>query len=189
MDQIIADLQTLSITLKNARIPYMNRVAILGTWKTIPDDITEDVGQYVRQVVQRGDRIYTGGSPGAEHKAIIEALKWDDLAENIEIILPCPLSVYKSHLLKSALGHVINKGEADGLIKLLYSLQIRNRNCLKFMKASLVDNQSLTARNLAISDYVDEMIAFQINDSADMEICSLRARKREIPLKLLQYYR
>lgn len=167
----------------------MNRVAILGTWKTIQDDIAEDVSQYVRQVVQRGDRLYTGGSPGAEHAALAEALKWDDRAENIEIILPCPLDAYKSHLLKSALSHVISKDEADGLVKLLYALQIKNRKCFKFMKTPLATQEALTARNLAIADYVDEMIAFQINDSTDMEVCALRARKREIPLKLLQYYR
>ncbi|QQG37193.1 MAG: hypothetical protein HYS17_05375 [Micavibrio aeruginosavorus] len=167
----------------------MSRVAILGTWKTIQDDIAEDVGRYTRQVIQRGDRLYTGASPGAEHAAIAEALKWDNRAENIEVILPCPLEAYKSHILKSALNYVISKDEADRLVKLLYNLQIKNRRSLRFMKAPAVDQESLMARNLAVTDYVDEIIAFQINDSADMEICALRARKREIRVKLLQYYR
>jgi|JI10StandDraft_1071094.scaffolds.fasta_scaffold47476_3 hypothetical protein len=167
----------------------MKRVAILGTWKSIQSDIAEDVAQFTRQVVQRGDKIMTGGGPGVEYIVIQEALKWDTLAENLEVILPVPLENYKSHVMKSAVRNVIAKTESDDLIRLLQGLRLKNRTTLKAMKLKEFSNDGLISRNQAVVDIADELIAFQINDSSDIEAGIERARKREIPARIMHYYR
>lgn len=167
----------------------MKRVAILGTWKSIQTDIADDVSQFTRQVIQRGDRIMTGGSPGVEFIVIQETLKWDSLAEKLEVVLPAPLDIYKSHIMKSAVRNVITKEESDDLIRQLQGLRLKNKTTLKAMKTKEFSNDALMARNQAVADIVDEMIVFQINDSSDVEAGIERARKREIPLRIMHYYR
>lgn len=167
----------------------MKRVAILGTWKSIQTDIADDVSQFTRQVIQRGDRIMTGGSPGVEFIVIQETLKWDSLAEKLEVVLPAPLDIYKSHIMKSAVRNVITKEESDDLIRQLQGLRLKNKTTLKAMKTKEFSNDALMARNQAVADIVDEMIVFQINDSSDVEAGIERARKREIPIRIMHYYR
>ena len=167
----------------------MKRVAILGTWKSIQTDIADDVSQFTRQVIQRGDRIMTGGSPGVEFIVIQETLKWDSLAEKLEVVLPAPLDIYKSHIMKSAVRNVITKEESDDLIRQLQGLRLKNKTTLKAMKTKEFSNDALMARNQAVADIVNEMIVFQINDSSDVEAGIERARKREIPLRIMHYYR
>lgn len=167
----------------------MKRVAILGTWKSIQTDITDDVIPFVRQIIQRGDKIMTGGGPGIEYMAAMESLRKDMLAENLEIVLPVPFEIYKSHLLKSAVRNVISKDEADKIIMQLQNLRLNSKTALKAMKLKEFNNDTLRARNAAIADVADEILIFQINDSADMDPAIERARKREIPLRIMHYYR
>lgn len=131
----------------------------------------------------------TGGSPGVEFIVIQETLKWDSLAEKLEVVLPAPLDIYKSHIMKSAVRNVITKEESDDLIRQLQGLRLKNKTTLKAMKTKEFSNDALMARNQAVADIVDEMIVFQINDSSDVEAGIERARKREIPLRIMHYYR
>ena len=131
----------------------------------------------------------TGGSPGVEFIVIQETLKWDSLAEKLEVVLPAPLDIYKSHIMKSAVRNVITKEESDDLIRQLQGLRLKNKTTLKAMKTKEFSNDALMARNQAVADIVDEMIVFQINDSSDVEAGIERARKREIPIRIMHYYR
>lgn len=131
----------------------------------------------------------TGGSPGVEFIVIQETLKWDSLAEKLEVVLPAPLDIYKSHIMKSAVRNVITKEESDDLIRQLQGLRLKNKTTLKAMKTKEFSNDALMARNQAVADIVNEMIVFQINDSSDVEAGIERARKREIPLRIMHYYR
>ena len=167
----------------------MKRVAILGTWKSIKMDIADDVGQFARQIIQRGDKIMTGGSPGVDFVVAEEALKWDTMAENLEIVLPAPFEIYKSHILKSAVRNVITKDECDALIRQLQSIRIKSKTALKAMQVKEFNNDALLVRNKAIAATVDELIVFQINDSVDVEAAIIQARKREIPVRIMHYYR
>jgi len=168
---------------------FMKRVAILGTWKSIKLDIAEDVGLFTRQIIKRGDKIMTGGSPGVDFLVAEESLKWDSAAHNLEIVLPAPFDIYKSHILKSAVRNVITKEEADALVRQLQELRIKSKTALKAMKAKEFDNDALMVRNAAIANSVDELIIFQINDSSDVEAAIKQARKREIPVRIMHYYR
>lgn len=167
----------------------MKRVAILGTWKSVQIDIVDDVEQFVRPIIKRGDSIMTGGGPGVEYAVAQEVLKWDSRGEQLEIVLPVPLELYKSHVLKSAVRNVITKEESDDLIRQLQGLRLKNKTTLKAMKTKEFSNDGLIARNQAVADIVDEMIIFQINDSSDVEAAIERARKRDIPVRIMHYYR
>lgn len=167
----------------------MKRVAILGTWKSIKMDIADDVEPLTRQVIQRGDRIITGGSPGVEYVVASESLKWDPKAEKLEIVMPMGFDLYKSHLLKSAVRHVIDKEEADNIIEQLRQLRIVSNTVVKAMKSTEFSPKALADRNIAIANVADELIAFQINDSTDVEAAIKHARKREIPVRIMHYYR
>lgn len=167
----------------------MKRVAILGSWKSIQTDIADDVVQFTRQIIQRGDKIMTGGSPGVDYFVAEESLKWDLQAQKIEIVLPAPLEIYKSHILKSAVRNVITIEEADKLVHQLQSLRLKNKAALKAMKVKEFNNDSLLTRNIAVADSVDQLIIFQINDSADVEAAIVHARKKDIPMRIFHYYR
>lgn len=170
-------------------INAMKRIGVLGTWKSIKSDIADDVGQFTRQIVQRGDKIMTGGSAGVDFIVADEALKWDMMADNLEVVLPVPFEIYKSHVLKSAVRNVITKEEADALVRQLQSLRLKSKTALKAMKVKEFDNDALRMRNSAIAATVDELIVFQINDSSDVEAAIIQARKREIPVRIMHYYR
>ena len=152
-------------------------------------DIADDVGQFVRPVIQRGDKIITGGGPGVDYIVAEEVLKWDTVAENLEVVLPAPLEIYKSHILKSAMRHVITKDEADALLRQLQALRIKNKTALKAMKIKEFSNDGLMVRNAAIASTVDELVIFQINDSSDVDAAIKKAREREIPTRIMHYYR
>lgn len=167
----------------------MKRVAILGTWKSIQIDIADDVAQFTRQIIQRGDTVMTGGGPGVEYTVAQECLKWDTSAERLEVVLPAPLEIYKSHVMKSAVRNVITKEESDDLVRQLQGLRTKNKTTLKAMKTKEVSNDALILRNQAVADVVHEVIIFQINDSSEVEAAIERARKRDLPVRIMHYYR
>ncbi len=167
----------------------MKRVAILGTWKNIQGDIADDAEQFARQVIQQGHRIITGGSPGVDYVVVQESLRRQPGADNLEVLLPVPLDIYKSHLMKSAVRNVITTKESDDIIRQLSHLRLVNKTTLKAMKQTAFSNEALIARNQAIADIADQLIVFQINDSADAEAAIERARKRDIPVRIMHYYR
>ncbi len=167
----------------------MKRVAILGSWKSIQIDIADDVRKFTRHIIQRGDSIMTGGGPGVEYIVTDEVLKEDTTAEHLEIILAAPFEIYKSHILRSALRNVITKEESDSLIRQLQGIRLKNKTVIKAMNVKEFNNDALTIRNKAVADIADEIIIFQIDDSADVESAIESARKREIPVKVMRYYR
>lgn len=167
----------------------MKRIAILGTWKSIQGDIADDAGLLARQAIQKGHRIITGGSPGVDYVVAQESLRHQPDAERLEVVLPVPLDIYKSHLMKSAVLNVITTRESDDIIRQLSGLRQINKTSLKAMKQTIFSNDALIARNQAIADVADELIALQVNDSNDVEAALERARKRDIPVRIMHYYR
>lgn len=167
----------------------MKRVAILGTWKSIQIDIVDDVRSFTRQVIRDGNIIMTGGSAGVDYFVAEECLKSDPKAAKLEIVLPLPFEKYKSHIRKSGIMSAISQEEADKLIHQLQNVRELNKTSLKAMKTLEFSNDALMARNTAVAAIADELIVFQINDSTDVEAALTQARKREIPVRILHYYR
>lgn len=168
----------------------MQWTAILGTWHTANEQIERDCRKAAALALLRGNGIITGGSPGVDFAVITEALKRNPQADLIRIILPASMELYESHLLKSASNHVITRDMAESLIKQIHAVQLRNSKAVRAIRSDVCDVAALNNRNSAIIAEADELSAFQINDSLDIEdaIQKARARENAISVMVLQYF-
>ena len=75
----------------------MKWIAIAGTWKSINNQVENDVRSSVKKLATLGHGIVTGGALGVDNIATDEMLKVDAQVSLIKIFLPCTLARYKEH--------------------------------------------------------------------------------------------
>ena len=94
----------------------MKWIGISGGWRRTNQEIEEGVRKTVREIIQRGDGIVSGGALGVDFIATDEALKYDPAADRIKIFLPTTFEKYSEHYRKHAkLGDVTSE-DVENLI-------------------------------------------------------------------------
>ena len=163
----------------------MKWIVISGSWRTSSEELTKDVRATVAEIMKRGDGIVSGGALGVDQVATEEALRHDPGASRIKIIIPSTLEIFARHYRQRAAEGVITVGQAEALIKML--TVIKGKGALTEMDYTELNIETYYARNSQELKQADELLAFQVNNSAGTQDTIDKARQLGMPVVVKQY--
>ncbi|HET6924388.1 MAG TPA: hypothetical protein VFH39_00980, partial [Candidatus Saccharimonadales bacterium] len=169
----------------SAIIARMRWIGISGSWGASSSELVNDVQLSVRNVMEAGNGIVTGGALGVDQLATTEALRHDPEAKRIKIIIPSSLEIYAAHYRNRASEDVITIEQAEALIGLLTIIQ--NKQSLTEMTYTSLNEKSYYARNTEVLNQSDELLVFQVNGSAGTQDAIDKARELGMPVQVRQY--
>lgn len=141
----------------------MKWIGITGSWRISSPELQKDVRTSIAEIMQNGDGIVSGGALGVDQIATEVALKHNSEADRIKIIIPSTLEIFAAHYRNRANEEVITMEQAESLIGLLVVIK---------SKGSLTE---------------DELLAFQVNNSAGTQDMIDKAKELGMPVTLKQY--
>lgn len=166
----------------------MKWIGISGSWRKTSPEVEADVRQAVRQIITRGDGIVTGGALNVDWYATDEALRADPSATHIKVCLPAKLELYAAHYRRRADEGVITHEQAEELIALLERLKAANPDALiEHPTNNEMNQETYYARNTQVMELSDELMAFQVNDSAGVQDTVDKARAMGKPVVVKSY--
>lgn len=122
----------------------MKWYGITGSWRKTSEKVEMDVRQTVREVIEHGDGIVTGGALNVDWFATDEALHVDQTAKQIRVCLPVTLERYAAHYRSRADEGVITHDQAEMLIHQLTRLKAANPDALiEHPTNTVVDQKNL----------------------------------------------
>lgn len=165
----------------------MKWIAISGTWRHTNKEIEGAVRQIVREIISYGDGIVSGGALSVDWFATDEALKLNPSCSQIRIFLPTTLEIYARHYRKRVDEGVITHKQAEDLIAQLTAIQKANRDALIEGEHLVCNPETYFDRITKIVNASDELVAFQVNNSAGVQDTIDKAKKKGIPVKQFSY--
>lgn len=166
----------------------MKWIAIAGGWRKINQQVSDDVRRTVRDIIQSGDGIISGGALGVDFIATDEALKLNTTATQIRIFLPVTLERYIIHYRKRADEGVITHEQAELLIEQLIKLKSANPNALiENTDNETVGKEAYFERITQIVAEADELVAFHINQTEGTQNTINKAEKRGVSTEIFTY--
>jgi hypothetical protein len=166
----------------------MKWIAIAGTWRDTNNQVESDVRREVAEIIKRGDGIATGGALGVDFFATDEALKLNPEANQIKIFLPATVERYTAHYRKRAQEGVITSELAETLINQLTKIKAITAMCIvEHPTNEVIDKDAYFNRITDIVNAADELVAFQVNNSAGTQDTIDKAKKKGMPVKVFSY--
>ncbi|HXK31187.1 MAG TPA: hypothetical protein VJZ94_00330 [Candidatus Paceibacterota bacterium] len=166
----------------------MKWIGISGTWKITSKEVEADVRKAVREIIERGDGIVTGGALNVDYFATDEAFKINPEATRIKICLPATLERYAAHYRKRSGEEVVTLEQAENLIAQLTALKNANPQALIEHPTNTVINQvTYFERNSEVVELSDELLAFQVNDSLGVQDTVDKAKALGKPVIIKKY--
>lgn len=163
----------------------MKWTAIAGSWRHTNLDIEIKVRESVKSVLALGNGIVSGGALGVDFIATDEALQSGIHASKLKIIIPSTLELYRSHYLNRAKEQVITDEQAESLISQL--LTVKSMGCLVEGLAQIIDKAAYFQRITEIIDVADELIAFNVNQTAGTQDTINKAQNKGITAKVFVF--
>lgn len=166
----------------------MKWVIFTGTWRLINEEVERDVRESVREVLAQGDGIITGGALGVDFITLDEAMKINSTFENILIIIPTKLEIYKDYLKQPLLEGMVKLEDFNALIEKLSTLKEKRPESI--IEMPFTDNTRLEyfARDQEEVNHADAVYAFQVNDSKGTQDTIDKAKIKGIPILLHKKY-
>jgi hypothetical protein len=141
-------------------------VAISGSWAITSDQVEKDVRRCVRNVLEKGGGIVTGGALNVDSFATDETIKIDPGCKRLKIFLPTTLKIYSAHYRKRAREGVITSKQAENLIAQLEYVKRANPKAIIENKTNkIVDKTTYFERNMDVVKASDELYAFHVIQS------------------------
>jgi len=181
--------------IKRKKRNKMKWIGISGGWRKTNQEIENKVRNTVREIMQRGDGIVSGGALGVDSIALDEALKNDLKAERIKIFIPTTLEKYAEHYRKHTRLKNITSEQAENLINQLKRLKQTNPQALiENPDTNFTEETKRTMyyeRNSKVVDASDELVAFRVRTKASEGLGTAdtaeKAKKKGIPVKIFSY--
>ena len=166
----------------------MKWIGITGSWRVTDENVESDVRAAVRDSIDSGNGIVTGGALNVDSFALDEALRLDPAATRIRVCLPVTLERYAAHYRKRAEESVITREQAETLIAELTKFQRTNPEALLENRTNTtVDKTTYYERNTQVVDLSDELIAFQVNESRGVQDTINKALRAGKPVSVRRY--
>ncbi|HUO55844.1 MAG TPA: hypothetical protein VMU27_00180 [Candidatus Paceibacterota bacterium] len=166
----------------------MKWIAISGSWRKTSKEVEDDVRKAIREIIARGDGIVTGGALNVDFFATEEALRDNPTATQIKVCLPVSLERYAAHYRKRADEGVITHDQAEQLIELLTRLKAANPQALlEHPTNEVVGQTTYYERNGQVVDLSEELLGFQVNDSAGVQDTADKAKAQGKPVYIKKY--
>lgn len=163
----------------------MKWVAVAGGWRKTNFAVEEQIRTEIRQLIHQGNGLVSGGALGVDFIATDEALSQNISVNQLKIILPSTLARYADHYLQRAREEVITRQQAIQLISQLE--QVQSMGCLIEGDFLVIDQSAYFNRISKIIDVADELIAFDINQTAGTQDTIKKAQRKGIPVKIFSY--
>ncbi len=165
----------------------MKWVGISGSWRKTTPQIEKTVRSKVKEIILAGNGLVTGGALNVDYQATDEVLRLKK-PRQIKIFLPAKLEIYAAHYRKRAEEGVITKQQAEDLIQQLQILKEQNpQSVIENAANTIVDKNIYYERNTEVINASDELIAFQVNNSAGTQDAIDKAKEKGIPVKVFSY--
>ena len=165
----------------------MKWIAIAGSWRKTNAEIEALVRRTVRDIMERGDGIVSGGALGVDAIALNEAITCNPTAKRIRIFLPVTLETYAAHYRRRAQEGVITGKQAEMLIRQLTTLKEVNLQALIENSANEMVNQATYYERIgAIVQAADALVAFPVrtdaSDGLGTQYTIEKAEEKDIPV-------
>jgi len=182
---------------KNKKENYW--IGISGSWRTINQNLVDDVTNIIRYTTCEGIGILTGGALGVDYIATEVILREGNAKKQLRVSLPINRYAYMEHFTNSAIQtHTINRTQHDSLIHqiryidenypdIIFDKSYYNEG--KFLKAEnyTYRENSYHSRNGLIAYGCDGLIAFRINNSRGVKDTVNKIKFMEKPIFVLNY--
>ena len=163
-------------------------VGVAGSWRKTNTQVEIDVRNLVREIVNEGGGIVTGGALGVDYFATDEVLKLNPTAELLKIFLPVTLVLYVTHYRKRASEGIITHQQAEDLITQFEKVKEANpQSILENPTNTEVNKGTYFERITEIVNHSDELAAFQVNESGGTQDTINKAKAKGIPVRLFTY--
>lgn len=161
---------------------------ITGSWRKGSEEVEAEVRRTVREIMEKGGGIVSGGALGVDYQATDEALMADPGAERIRVFLPAVLELYAAHYRRRASEGVITSDQAESLIAQLTRLKEAN-------PAGLIEHPTNTEmnpttyfeRNTEVVRASDAVLGFHVNESAGVGDALQKATDLGKPVASLKF--
>lgn len=162
---------------------------ISGSWRKTNEKVEQAVRNAVREIIEKGGGIVTGGALNVDYFATDEVLKIDPTAEHIKVFLPVVLDLYAAHYRKRAVEGVISAEQAEQLIEQLTKLKNANPAALiEHPENQVIDQKTYFERNTEVANASDALIGFQVNESEGVADTLIKAHQQGKPVSKLSYH-
>ena len=154
------------------------------------EKVEKDVRKIVREVINSGGGIVTGGALNVDSFATDEVIKLDPECERLKIFLPVTLDLYSAHYLKRSKEGVITKKQAEDLIKQLeYVKRTNPKAIIENKNNKVVDKTAYFERNTEVVKASNKLYAFHVEESMGGGTLDTieKAKKFGIPVKMFNY--
>lgn len=159
---------------------------ISGSWRATSKEVEENVRKEVREILEHGGGIVSGGALNVDFFATDEAMKIDPNA--VRIFLPVTLELYAAHYRKRAEEGVITSEQAEKLIEQLTKLkELSPDSLIENLDNTVVNKDTYFERNTEVANASDALSAFQVNDSAGVQDTLDKATAQGKPARLFKY--
>lgn len=166
----------------------MKWYGITGSWRKTSSEIEVDVRNHVREIIDQGDGIVTGGALNVDWFATDEAMLYDCTAQRIKVCLPVTLERYLQHYRIRANEGIITFEQVESLSAQLNQLKAINPEALiEHPTNTEVNERTYFERNSLVVELVDVMVGFQVNDSAGVQDTLDKAAARDKKILLKKY--
>jgi len=158
---------------------------VSGSWRLTSVEVEADVRAAVREVINDGDGIVSGGALNVDYFATDEALMLCPSGKKIKIIIPTPLDVFAAHYRRRAGEGVITTDQAETLIAQL--TKIKDAGSLAEMGFDVCNQDTYYARNTEKVNASTALLAFQVNGSGGVQDTVDKAKTRGMKVRLKSY--
>jgi predicted Rossmann fold nucleotide-binding protein DprA/Smf involved in DNA uptake len=169
-----------------SKASIMKWVGISGSWRMTSQEVEQDIEREVTYILASGHGVVTGGALGVDYLATDIALKRFPDGSHIQVFLPTSLESYARHYRKRANEGAITTAQAEKLIEQLEALQ-KLHALTENPTVSAVNMDSYYQRNSAVIAASNELVAFQVNNSAGTQDTIDKAKSKGISTRVFRY--
>lgn len=163
----------------------MKRIAISGGWRKTNSQVENDVRKVVKEIILEGNGIVSGGALGVDYIATEEVLHLTDNKDQLMILIPSTLEIYRKHYLQRESEKVVTKDQIHNLITQLE--EVKRRGCLIEGPDTVLEDETYFRRIEKIIENSDELVAFHINKTKGTQYTIDKAKEKGIPIKIFNY--
>ena len=167
----------------------MNWYGITGSWRKSNAEVREDVEEIVKEMLNLGNGVITGGALGVDHVATQTVLaNAENPQDRLKIYLPVSFERYAIHLYNRTIERIVKPDQVDDLVSQLIFIRQNYPKCI-YDNAGFrtVSPVSYYARNQRIAADCDELYAFHINKTKGVQDAIEKARKLGKPVHIKEY--
>jgi hypothetical protein len=166
----------------------MKWTVFTGTWRLTNAQVENDVRNTVREVLDRGDAIITGGALGVDLFTMEEAVLCDPRCVRLLVIIPAELEKYIDHFHKAYNDGRISEEAFHRLENVLRLINHVNPAALIQLKHEVINQEAYFDRDTEEIKRADVVHAFQVNNSIGTQDTIDKAKAAGLPVALHRQY-